>query len=201
WVIVNGIQYKYSTQELDQVTGGNATAADILLGKTAYVGGQELTGTMPSYTLQYDTNKTETENTANAGLTWSSDGSTLTISEGYHTQQQVSNQGGAKYKVIEHDFLNDGGQPVYIDVGFAPKAISITVEPHSTAGGSIWYAASWVDASGKGWYTTTSAAPAGLPRNTANTGISSIDDNGFTCTAPLINRLYMSTWTFHIYGQ
>ena len=90
WVIVNGIQYKYSTQELDQVTGGNATAADILLGKTAYVGGQELTGTMPSYTLQYDTNKTEAENTADAGLTWSSDNQTLTISEGYHTEQQVN---------------------------------------------------------------------------------------------------------------
>ena len=92
WTIVNGIQYKYSTQELDQVTGGNATAADILLGKTAYVGGTELTGTMPSYTVQYDTSKTATENTADAGLTWSSDGSTLTIAEGYHTQQQVNSQ-------------------------------------------------------------------------------------------------------------
>lgn len=94
WVIVNGIEYKYSTtdqdQAIDQVTGGDATAADILLGKTAYVGGTELTGTMPSYTVQYDTSKTATENTADAGLTWSSDGSTLTVAEGYHTRQQVS---------------------------------------------------------------------------------------------------------------
>ena len=100
WVIVNGIEYKYSTTDQDQaiddavgqVTGGNATAADILLGKTAYVGGTELTGTMPSYTVQYDSNKTAAENTADAGLTWSSDGSTLTIAEGYHTQQQVNSQ-------------------------------------------------------------------------------------------------------------
>ena len=96
WVIVNGIQYKYSTSDQDQAitdaTAGTATAADILLGKTAYVGGQELTGTMPSYTLQYDTNKTAEENTEDSGLTWSSDGATLIISEGYHAQQQVNSQ-------------------------------------------------------------------------------------------------------------
>ncbi|MBR3220291.1 IPT/TIG domain-containing protein [Candidatus Saccharibacteria bacterium] len=116
WVIVNGIQYKYSEQDqqtaISQVTGGNATTTDILNGKTAYVNGVEILGSMPSFTAQYDTNKTAEQNTQDAGLTWSNNGNTLTISEGYHTQQQVERQGGSTSGDFQYEsFVKNGQKP------------------------------------------------------------------------------------------
>ena len=90
YTIVNGLTYKYSTEEIATITGGNATAADIKAGKVAFVDGTELTGTMATFESQYDSTKTTAENTADAGLTWNDDNTVLTIAEGWHAEQQVN---------------------------------------------------------------------------------------------------------------
>ena len=49
------------------------------------------------YSSQWDDNKTDAQNTADAGLTYDTTAGTLTIEEGYHKEQTVNSQSGSIY--------------------------------------------------------------------------------------------------------
>ena len=157
------------------------------------------------YEDQWDDTKTAAENTADAGLTWNSDNSVLTIEEGYHTEQQVNSQSSGSVTLVDlgtGTSFNVSSYPGYQNFTTNNFFVSTITSVSGSAGNGLYYSGS--DSHISGSYSGSSST--GLVKSyNASTGIMSMYINlsgsasGHCSYSGSQSSNYSQTGTVHAY--